>query len=97
MSAERDLPSPWAQECPRSVRLSPGDLLVPAGALRALLFRGAGLTLRYSGFGLEPVIRDGDVITEGVLRTAFHFAWLKIRHARGENGSRLRDDYPDLR
>jgi SAM-dependent methyltransferase len=65
MSAEPrgDLPSPWAQECPRSVRLSPGDVLVPSGTLRALLRPGRSLALRYTGFGLEPVIRNGDVVT----------------------------------
>jgi SAM-dependent methyltransferase len=62
-----DLPSPWAQECPRSVRLSPGDILVPAGALRALLRKGGSLTLRYTGFALEPAIRSGDLLAARAL------------------------------
>jgi SAM-dependent methyltransferase len=38
-------------------------MLVPAGALRALLRPGRRLTLRYTGFAFEPVIRDGDLVT----------------------------------
>jgi hypothetical protein len=60
MSAEP--PPPWGQECPRSLRLHPGDLLVPTGTMRALLKTRARLSLRYAGFGLEPAIRDGSEV-----------------------------------
>jgi SAM-dependent methyltransferase len=56
------LPAPWMQECPRSLRLEPGALHVPAGTLRALLKTRPGLSLRYAGYGFEPVVRDGDVV-----------------------------------
>lgn len=59
---ERALPAPWMQECPRSLRLEPGALHVPAGTIRALLKTRPRLSLRYSGYGFEPVVRDGDVV-----------------------------------
>jgi len=56
------LPAPWTQECPRSLRLEPGALHVPAATLRVLLKAGPRLNLRYAGFGFEPVVRHGDVV-----------------------------------
>src|SRR5262245_49473094 len=56
-------PPPWTQSCPRSLRLEPGALHVPAGTLRALLKTRTGLRLRYAGFGFEPVVRHDDVLT----------------------------------
>ncbi|HET8946068.1 MAG TPA: class I SAM-dependent methyltransferase [Candidatus Polarisedimenticolia bacterium] len=56
------MPAPWMQECPRSLRLEPGALHVPAGTIRALLRTRPRLSLRYAGYGFEPVVRDGDVL-----------------------------------
>jgi SAM-dependent methyltransferase len=53
------IPSMWEQRIPRSVRLDPGNLLVPAGTVRALMGEGSS-RLRYAGFALDPVLRDGD-------------------------------------
>jgi len=50
------------QECPRSLRLEPGALHVPVGTIRALLKTRPRLSLRYAGYGFEPVVRDGDVV-----------------------------------
>ncbi len=61
MSAE--LPSAWAQVCPRSVRLSPEGLLVPAATLKVLLSRHGRLDLMVTGFGMEPAMEDGHAVT----------------------------------
>ena len=55
-------PSPWAQAYPRSVRLAPDGLLVPAATLRLHLSRGRPLDLLYTGHALEPCIADGQVL-----------------------------------
>ena len=39
---------------------------VPAGTIRALLKTRPGLSLRYAGFGFEPVVRHDDVLTVAV-------------------------------
>ncbi len=61
MSAE-EIPSPWAQMYPRAVGLAPDGILVPAGTLRVLLGRSGRVDLIYTGFAMEPVIRNGDRI-----------------------------------
>jgi SAM-dependent methyltransferase len=60
MSAE--FPSAWAQTCPRSVRLAPGGLLVPAATLRVLLRNGRRQELLVGGYAMEPALRDGDLV-----------------------------------
>jgi SAM-dependent methyltransferase len=60
--AQAALPAPWMQECPRSLRLDPGGLHVPTGTIRTLLKTRPRLSLRYAGYGFEPVVRDGDVV-----------------------------------
>jgi SAM-dependent methyltransferase len=55
-----DLPSAWGQTCPRSVRLAPNALLVPASTLRALLQAGRTEEVIVTGFALEPSVRDGE-------------------------------------
>ena len=57
-----ELPSAWGQTCPRSVRLAPNGLLVPASTLRALLRLGSAQELLYTGCALEPSIRDGETV-----------------------------------
>jgi len=57
-----ELPSAWAQFCPRSVRLAPSGILVPAATLKALLQGGRSQELVYCGHGLEPAVRDGDLV-----------------------------------
>jgi SAM-dependent methyltransferase len=58
-----EFPSAWAQVCPRSIRLSPEGLLVPASTLRVLLSRQTRLQLLVTGFGMEPALRDGLSVT----------------------------------
>jgi SAM-dependent methyltransferase len=55
-----DLPSPWAQACPRAVRLAPDGYLLPVSTLRLHLRRGRPVELLYTGLALEPWLRDGD-------------------------------------
>jgi SAM-dependent methyltransferase len=68
MSAE--FPRAATQVCPRSVRLAPDGFLVPAGTLRVLLRGGKRLPLIYTGFALEPAVRDGQTITASGRRSA---------------------------
>jgi SAM-dependent methyltransferase len=58
--AAASIPSPWAQAYPRAVRLAPDGLLVPSGALRALLGTSGRLEVLFTGFTLEPWIRHLD-------------------------------------
>lgn len=53
------LPSARAQAFPRAVRLAPGGLPAPAGALRALISRTKRLDLEFSGWCLEPWLSHG--------------------------------------
>ncbi len=57
-----EFPSAWGQVCPRSVRLAPGGLFVPAATLRVLLRNGRRQELLMSGFAMEPALRDGATI-----------------------------------
>jgi len=57
-----EFPSAWAQACPRSVRLSPLGLVVPAATLRVLLQGGRAVELSHTGFALEPSVRDGETV-----------------------------------
>lgn len=65
-----DLPSAWAQECPRSVRLAPNGLLVPASTLRVLLQAGRSEEVIVTGFALEPSVRDGERVRVSGARPA---------------------------
>lgn len=53
------IPSAWEQAYPRAVRLAPGGMLVPSGTLRTLLRKSGRLEVVYTGFALEPRVRDG--------------------------------------
>lgn len=63
------VPSAWGQRFPRSLRLAPDGLLVPAGTLRVLLKKSGRLEAVYAGFALAPWIRDGDRIVLDAGRT----------------------------
>jgi SAM-dependent methyltransferase len=56
-----EIPSPWAQSFPRSVRLGADGLLVPASTLRLHLGRGP-VELTYAGSALVPWIDDGGTL-----------------------------------
>ena len=58
-----EFPSPGGQLCPRSLRLAPEGLFVPAATLRVLLGRHGRLSLLIAGYGMEPALRDGDTVT----------------------------------
>ena len=86
------------QECPRSLRLDPGGLHVPAGTLRAFLRTRKHLGLRYAGFGFEPVVRHDDVViaaagppSPGVIAVCDWDGWADLlrldRFAGGWTGS----------
>src|SRR5262245_2456543 len=65
MQDVRDHPIPLArgQAYPRSLRLYPGELLVPSGTLRALFKSKGRLQLLYTGYALEPAIRNGAIVS----------------------------------
>ena len=58
-----EFPRPGGQLCPRSLRLAPEGLFVPAATLRVLLGRHGRLSLLIAGYGMEPALRDGDTVT----------------------------------
>ena len=58
-----EFPRPGGQLCPRSLRLAPEGLFVPAATLRVLLGRHGRLSLLIAGHGMEPALRDGDTVT----------------------------------
>jgi SAM-dependent methyltransferase len=58
-----DFPRARAQLCPRSVRLAPEGMFVPAATLRVLLRRHGRLPLLLAGYGMEPALRHGDLVT----------------------------------
>ena len=57
------LPSFRAQTFPRAVRLPPTGIFTPAGALRFLLRQRGSLDLFYTGFCLEPWLKNGQAFT----------------------------------
>lgn len=65
-----EFPRARAQVCPRSVRLAPEGMFVPAATLRVLLSRHGRLALLISGYGMEPGLRHGDTVTVEGGRTA---------------------------
>src|SRR5437667_394389 len=58
-----EFPRAQSQVCPRSVRLAPEGMFVPAATLRVLLRRRGRLPLLISGYGMEPALRHGDTVT----------------------------------
>jgi len=58
MKREAGIPSAWGQAYPRAVRLAPDGLLVPSGTLRTLLRKSGRLEILFTGFTLEPRIRN---------------------------------------
>lgn len=61
-TAPAELPDAGSQACPRSLRLLPDRLPIPAATLAILLRRGP-LRFEYAGWGLLPAVPDGAVVT----------------------------------
>ncbi|HKQ97555.1 MAG TPA: class I SAM-dependent methyltransferase, partial [Candidatus Polarisedimenticolia bacterium] len=60
-SAPPEPPDAGSQACPRSLRLLPDRLPIPAATL-AILLRRSALRLEYSGWGLLPAVPDGSIV-----------------------------------